>query len=216
MATRPRAWHHSTMAELLPALINRRATRAYSSRPVGPIEQGLLWRSVSVAPSAGNTQPVRILLAAAPESRAGVIAGLSEGNRAWAPAAPLLFAVAALPAHDASPKNFDGSTREVWALHAGIAIGNLMVQATELGLVAHPMAGFDEASIRAVFGAPEDARIVAVMAVGYPGDPASLPDDLAARETAPQVRLPLEHLLAVDRWGEANAVVARELLRRKS
>jgi len=57
---------------------------------------------------------------------------------------------------------------------------------------------------------------VAVMAVGYPGDPASLPDDLAARETAPQVRLPLENLVARDRWGEANAVVARELLRRKS
>ena len=204
------------MPELLPALTRRRATRAYDSRPVGRAEQDLLWQAVSVAPSAGNTQPVRLLIAATPETREAVIAGLSEGNRGWAPAAPLLFAVAALPNHDGSPKNFDGSSREVWALHAGIAIGNLMVQATELGLVAHPMAGFDEPSIRAVFGAPEDSRIVAVMAVGYPGDPASLPDDLAARETAPQVRLPLENLVARDRWGEANAVVARELLRRKS
>jgi nitroreductase len=99
-------------------------------------------------------------------------------------------------------------------MHAGIAIGNLMAQATAMGLVAHPMAGFDEPGVRAVFEAPDGVRIVAVVAAGYPGDPASLPEDLARKELAPQDRLPLEHLVAADRWREVNAVSARDLRKR--
>ncbi|MCC7089557.1 MAG: nitroreductase family protein [Dehalococcoidia bacterium] len=202
------------MPELLPALANRRASRAFSSRPVEDELQHVLWMAVSVAPSHGNTQPTRILVAHTPESRAALISSLSEGNRNWAPAAPLLFAIAAVPSHDTTPQDFGGTTREVWAMHAGIAIGNLMAQATALGLIAHPMAGFDEPGVRAVFGAPDDVRILAVVAAGYPGDPASLPEDLARKETAPQDRLALEHLVAFDRWGAVNAVSARELRRR--
>ncbi len=202
------------MPELLPALANRRASRAFSNRPVEEELEQLLWKAVSVAPSHGNTQPTRILVARSPETRAALIAAISEGNRNWAPAAPLLFAVAAVPSHDTTPQDFGGTTREVWATHAGIAIGNLMAQATAMGLVAHPMAGFDEPGVRAVFGAPADVRIVAVVAAGYPGDPASLPEDLARKETAPQDRLPLEHIIAFDRWTEVNGVSARELRRR--
>ena len=176
--------------------------------------QQLLWKAVSIAPSHGNTQPTRILVARSAETRAALIAAISEGNRNWAPAAPLLFAIAAVPSHDTTPQDFAGTTREVWAMHAGIAIGNLMAQATALGLIAHPMAGFDEPGVRAVFGAPDDVRIVAVVAAGYPGDPASLPEDLARKETAPRDRLALEHLVAFDRWSDVNAVSARELRRR--
>lgn len=202
------------MPELLPALANRRASRAFANRPVEEELQLLLWKAVSVAPSHGNTQPTRILVARSPESRAALLAAISDGNRNWAPAAPLLFAVAAVPSHDTTPQDFGGTTREVWAMHAGIAIGNLMAQATAVGLVAHPMAGFDEPAVRSVFGAPDDLRILAVVAAGYPGDPALLPEDLARKETAPQDRLPLEHLIAFDRWAEVNAVSARELRRR--
>ncbi len=202
------------MPELLPALANRRASRAFASRPLEEELQQLLWKAISIAPSHGNTQPTRILVAHSPETRAALIASISEGNRNWAPAAPLLFAIAAVPSHDTTPQDFAGTAREVWAMHAGIAIGNLMAQATALGLIAHPMAGFDEPGVRAVFGAPEDVRIVAVVAAGYPGDPASLPEDLALKETAPQDRLALEHLLAFDRWSNANSVSARELRRR--
>ncbi len=209
-----RAWHHSGMPELLPALANRRASRAFASRPVEDELQLLLWRAVSVAPSHGNTQPTRILVARSPERRAALVAAISEGNRNWAPAAPLLFAIAAAPSHDTTPQDFGGTTREVWAMHAGIAIGNLMAQATAMGLVAHPMAGFDEPGVRAVFEAPDGVRIVAVVAAGYPGDPASLPEDLARKELAPQDRLPLEHLVAADRWREVNAVSARDLRKR--
>ncbi len=199
------------MPELLPALANRRARRAFDPRPVPEDLQHLLWQAVSVAPSHGNTQPVRLLLACSGDTRAAVIDALSEGNRTWAPAAPLLVAIAALPSHGGAVANSDGTLREYWAFHAGIATAHLMAQATDLGLIAHPMANFDEPAARAAFATPTDLCILVVVAVGYPGVAATLPDDLHQRESALQDRIPLANLLVEDRWTDDHVITARDL-----
>jgi len=201
------------MSELLDSLARRRATRAFDLRPVSPEIEALLWRAVSVAPSHGNSQPSRIVVARSAETRAKLAAALSEGNRGWANAAPLLAVLAILP-HDAPQKNSDGTQRELGLLHGGIALGNLLAQATASGLVAHPMAGFDEQAVRTALSIPEDARVAAVLAIGYPGDPGTLPDDLAARETMPQERIPLGMLVAEDAWHPDQSTSARELRKR--
>ncbi|MEO9255879.1 MAG: nitroreductase family protein [Tepidiformaceae bacterium] len=202
------------MTELLEPLRARRATRAFDPRPVALELQELLWRAVSVAPSHGNSQPTRVLVAESAGVRARLVAALSEGNRQWAPAAPLLFALVANPSHDTTPKNSDGSERELWAFHAGIAAGNVMVEATSLGLIAHPMAAFDEPAARDVFGAPADVRVVAIFAVGYPGTAESLPEDLQPREIMAQERLSLANLVGFDAWHADMGISARELRRR--
>lgn len=202
------------MPDIIDALGQRRARRAFDLRAVPDDVQRALWRAVSVAPSQGNTQPTRVLVARSPATRAGVVASLSEGNRGWAPAAPLLAAIASLPSHDFTVKNSDGSERELWAFNSGIAVGNLMAQATAMGLVAHPMGGFDEVGIRRAFGAPGDLRVLVVVAIGYPGAAESLPSDLQVKEVAAQDRLPIEYLVVEDRWTEEHGISARELKKR--
>ncbi|WP_322797134.1 nitroreductase family protein [Tepidiforma sp.] len=204
------------MPELLPAIAMRRAGRAFSPEPVPPAYEDLLWEAAALAPSHGNTQPTRVLIARSPGVRERLVAGLNEGNRHWASNAPLLFALAADPSHDIEIAAADGRRRELYPLHVGIALGNLMAQATALGLTAHPMAAFDEAAVRAAFSAPESVRILVVVACGFPGDPATLPPDLAAREQAPQWRLPRAHRVAEDRWTPDLSVSARELRKRQS
>ena len=203
------------MPGLLSALSRRRASRAFDSRPVPAEVQELLWQAVSVAPSHGNTQPARIVVAESPESRAALVATLSEGNRSWAPVAPLLLALLANPEHSPNQPNSDGSFRELWAFNVGIAAGGLLAQATDLGLIAHPMAGFDEPRARAALGVPENVRVVAIVAVGYPGRLESLPADLQAKETAPRERMPLSNLVAVNRWSEDQEPTARDVRKRQ-
>lgn len=202
------------MSSLLQPLSGRRAHRAFAGSPVSAEDQSILWQALSLAPSHGNSQPTRVLVARGAEVRASLLAALSEGNRQWAPAAPLLFAVAAIPAHDATQPNSDGSSREMWAFHAGIAMGNLLAQATALGLVAHPMAGFDEPAVRSAFNAPEDVRVLAVVAAGHPGAVESLSEDLQRAETRPQDRIPLDNLVGVDTWNAEMGVSARDLRKR--
>lgn len=199
------------MAELLEALTQRRARRSFAPDAVPADIQQALWQAVQVAPSHANAQPTRILVANSETTHQQLVQALSAGNRSWAPAAPLLFALAALPAHDTMFESTEREQRALWAFHAGIAAGNLMAQATAMGLIAHPMASFDEAAVRGVFEAPGDLRVLAVFAVGYPGTLESLPDDLQRKEQSPQERLPLERLVAGDHWEERMGVSAHEL-----
>lgn len=194
--------------DILPALTDRRARRAIDPRPVPADVRERLWRAASLAPSHGNVQSTRLLVTHDPAVRQAVIAALSEGNRQWAPPSPLFAAIAALPSHERA-RNY-GEDRALWALHAGITLGNLMAQATHEGLVAHPMGNFDEATIRETFAAPAGLRILAVVAIGYPGDPSTLPEDLQAREAAPQKRQPLSSFVAIDRWQPGHGQEARE------
>ena len=96
--------------ELLPALSSRRARRAFSPAAVPAPLQDLLWQAVSVAPSHGNWQATRLLVAEENPAHAAVVAALSEGNRGWASAAPLFAAIASNPTQDATIANQDGST----------------------------------------------------------------------------------------------------------
>lgn len=64
----------------------------------------------------------------------------------------------------------------------------LSLQAVELGLQVRQMAGFYEAKAKADLHIPETFDIGVFLAVGYPGDPASLPEKLKLRELAPRER----------------------------
>lgn len=203
------------MAELLDALRLRRARRAYDPKPVEPDVEDTLWEAVSVAPSHGNSQPTRVVVARSDARRAALFAALSEGNRQWAGAVPLLAAILAVPAHDFPQTNSDGTVREMWGFNAGIAVGNLLAQATAMGLLAHPMAGFDEPAVRSALGIPDDVRVLVVVAIGYPGPADSLPEDLRKRETSAQERIPLSALVASDAWHESQAIGAREWRRQQ-
>jgi nitroreductase len=67
-----------------------------------------------------------------------------------------------------------------------------MIQATAMGLFVHAMAGFHPDKVRELYSVSEKFEPVAAIALGYAGDPASLPDNLREREFAPRVRKPID------------------------
>ncbi|MCC6387191.1 MAG: nitroreductase family protein [Dehalococcoidia bacterium] len=198
------------MADVIPEIANRRARRAFANRPVPGELLDALWEAAGLAPSHGNTQPARILVARDPVVRERLFAACSPGNRNWAGAAPVLAAVCSDSDQETPQTNSDGTTRDLGAFCAGIVLGNVLAQATGSGLIVHPMAGFDEPAVRAAFEAPANVRVHVVIAIGFEGDPMQLPEDLRAKETAPQVRLPADIFVAEDRWTARNATTWRQ------
>src|SRR5690348_14440714 len=82
------------------------------------------------------------------------------------------------------------------AIHdVGLATAQMILQATAMGLFAHPMAGFYPETVRELYGVPEGYEPVAAIAAGYPGDPAALSEALRQRELAPRVRKPQEEFV---------------------
>jgi nitroreductase len=45
-------------------------------------------------------------------------------------------------------------------------VGFLLLRATELGLVAHPIAGFDEAKVKEILHIPEQMTLITLLIVG--------------------------------------------------
>jgi hypothetical protein len=88
------------------------------------------------------------------------------------------------------------------ALHdTGQAVACLTVEATALGLFVHQMAGFDVEKARASYALPATTEPVAGIALGYLGDPASLPGDLRQREIVASPRKPITEFVYGGAWG---------------
>jgi nitroreductase len=180
-------------------LIKRRwSPRAFSDQPIEAETLHILFEAARWAPSSNNEQPWRFIVATKDHETEWnrLLACLVEGNRKWAYRAPvLILSVASL--------NFqEDSTPNRHAFHdTGMAVENLVLQATALGLSTHQMAGFDVEKARADLKIPSGYEPVAVIAVGYPGDPASLPDRLRERELRPRSRQPISEWTFSGQWG---------------
>ncbi len=184
-------------------LRHRWSPRAFDDRPIEPEKLRSLFEAARWAPSSNNGQPWRFLVATK-DDKAGydrLFNCLVKANQKSAYRAPvLMLSVAQLQFEDGSPNRH--------ALHdTGMAAENLVLQGTALGLVAHQMAGFRIDQARADCKIPEGYEPVAMIAVGYPGDPAQLSDRLRAREVQPRVRKPLTELVYSATWEQPSPLL---------
>lgn len=180
-------------------LSRRWSPRAFSERLVENEKLLSFFEAARWAPSSGNAQPWSFIVATADDSpgHGRMLDILKEGNRRWAYRAPVLILSVARVERE------DGNESPT-ALHdLGLAVGNLLVQATALGLSVHQMAGFDHDAACETYHIPRGHEPVAVIALGYAGDPAMLPDYLRERESAPRTRKPREEFVFSGSWNEA-------------
>ncbi|MUG93553.1 nitroreductase [Scytonema sp. UIC 10036] len=185
--------------------IRRRwSPRAFADRPVEQEKLLTLLEAARWAPSSYNHQPWSFIVATKddPTEHQRLLSTLVEFNQGWAKNAPvLILAVAKL--------HFDDGRVNRHALHdVGLALENLVIQATVFGLSVHQIAGFDVESARKQYNIPEGYEPSTALTVGYPGDPQSLSDGLRERELAPRIRKPLNQLVFSGEWGKTSPLLA--------
>lgn len=138
--------------------------RAYRSLVPVEITEDIineLSQAISLAPSCNNLQPARFVFVSDPDMLKKMHAALSKNND-WIQAASMIIAVF-------SKKDMDcvmGDGREYYLYDSGTAVGFLMLRATEMGLVAHPVAGYDPNKVREILGVPEDMTVITLVNVG--------------------------------------------------
>jgi len=179
-----------------PLLERRRSTRAFAELLVSDAAIDRLIQSFRWAPSCANKQPWRLILTRRSPERDALHRTLIEGNE-WARTAPLLAAVAMNPARASTVNGINYA-----AFDCGLAVENLIIAAVAEGLVAHPMAGYDEPAARAALAVPEPWRIVALVAVGFPGDSGRLDAATRAKDDRPRQRQPTAQIACFERWRE--------------
>jgi len=142
------------------AIAARRAYRSFAPTEITPALIDDLATNAQLAPSCFNNQPWRFVFIYQEEMRARMREAFSRGNE-WCYDAPLIIAVVSRKDSDCVIKD-----REYYQFDTGMATAFLILRATELGLVAHPIAGFSPAKVREVLGVPEDTAVITLVQVG--------------------------------------------------
>jgi nitroreductase len=177
--------------DVLQAVKKRRAYRALT--PV-PITQKLiedLTGCARLAPSCFNNQPWRFVFVFDPLKLEEMRSALSEGNR-WAFGASLIIVVFSRSEDDCVIRD-----RKYHQFDCGLAAGFLILRATELGLVAHPIAGFSPRKTRKILGIPGEFEVVTLIVVGQKTEKnlSMLTEEQVRREKRRPRRKRLEEIL---------------------
>jgi nitroreductase len=177
---------------VLPIVHARWSPRSFADRPVSSADLGKVFEAARWTASSSNEQPWRFLVGArGSEPYRKIFDSLVPFNQAWAKSAPVLI----LGVTKTKFSHNDAPNR-VALYDLGAAASYLALQAAALGLATHQMAGFDPEAARKSFEIPDDYLIGAVIALGYQGEPAALPNpQLAEREVAPRERKTLSEFV---------------------
>jgi nitroreductase len=183
--------HAPDVAGVEDVIRRRWSPRVYTEKEVTAEELKKLFEAARWAASSSNEQPWRFLVGRrGDETYQKIFNALVEFNQAWARSAPVLVLTVAKKTFTAK------GTPNRHGLHdTGAAMATLALQATADGLHTHSMAGFDSDLMRASFAIPSDYELGAVTAIGYFGDPATLPEHLQKMEVSPRQRKPLEEFV---------------------
>ena len=165
--------------------LQRFSPRAFSGKALTAQDIERIVEAARWAPSASNKQPWHFAYALNGDAHWQAFSTIpNEGNRRWCLNAGALLVV--LSDQQASGKH---------SFDAGCAWGYLALQAHAMGLAAHAMGGIDADAARQVLQLDDRWQVECLVALGERGDAATLPDDLAARET-PSPRKPLADILS--------------------
>lgn len=178
---------------ILPIFPERWSPRAFDPRPMDDATLFAMFEAARWAPSSINLQPWRFIYAKRDDAHwESFLSGLWEANQSWAKNASALVYVVSDTKMEMRGTVMVSPTH---SFDAGAAWMAMALQGTSMGVITHGMAGVDFDRAREILQVPEQFAINAAIAVGYPGDKASLPEPLRERE-APNSRRPVSESIS--------------------
>ncbi|OPZ99002.1 MAG: 5,6-dimethylbenzimidazole synthase [Planctomycetes bacterium ADurb.Bin412] len=169
--------------EVYQAIQNRRSVRAYNPRPIPEATLHKVLEALRLAPSACNFQPWRFLLVQDPQLRQKVAA--ASCNQAWMAEAPVIVVACGTPAKAYKKMGGYGSSIDI---DLAIALDHLSLAAVAEGLGTCWIGAFDETAVKTLLQIPAEAKVVAMMPLGYPrSDDLNHPVKPGARKKADEI-----------------------------
>lgn len=178
-------------------LEKRYSPRAFDPNKVPSSEEiSMLLKAAQWAPSAFNEQPWRFIYALNTNEDTFnlLMEPLVKFNKDWVKTAPMLILTMV-------KKHFDNgniNTHNYYDL--GLAMSQLCLQATEMGMYVHHMTGFDKVKAKELLKVPDELDIVSYVAIGYKGDKGLLPEYIAEMEDNPRSRKELDSIVFNGDW----------------
>ncbi|MFB9909423.1 malonic semialdehyde reductase [Allokutzneria oryzae] len=161
-----------------------RTANTFSQEPVPDETLRAIWELAQWAPTALNTNPLRVHYLRTEEAKSRLVPHMAEGNRAKTASAPVVAVLAAdTDFHEHIPHlvPFRPEAREYFAadekmrtdaahFNSALQAGYFLLAVRAAGLAAGPMGGFDREGVDREFFPEGRLRSLLVVNIGKPGE----------------------------------------------
>ena len=171
-------------SDLLEIITSRRSIRSFQEKEIPDSTIEKLIEAARWAPSAGNCQPLEIILV----KNKGVKKALAEGaNQSFIESAPIVFVLCANVPR--TTNRYGDRGRKMYIFNdIAASTQNLLLMAHTLQLAAVWVGAFDDARVSEVVRLPRHVTPVSIVPVGFP------PEDLQERSSSRRTSSEIVHL----------------------
>jgi nitroreductase len=176
--------------------INKRASlkTRLSSREIEPEKIAKVLDAARLAPSARNSQPWRFVVVQGREAVEALISSVFFETNQVVKQAPVIIIACANPGDDVVIGG-----REYYLFDVALAVENMLLAATDLGLVTHPMAALNEDKLKDALGIPHEVRFVIATPLAYPAEGSYA--EAAKERLGQRTRKGLQEFVYSNTWG---------------
>jgi len=150
--------------DVIKAIEKRRAYRSFKPIKITKKIINDLSRCAQITASCFNNQPWKFIFVYEKDMLDKMHEALSKGNN-WAEKASMIIVV--LGKKDDDCVIYD---RIYYRFDIGMACEAIILRATELGLVAHPIAGYSPKKTRAILNIPDELDVITLIIIGKHSD----------------------------------------------
>lgn len=168
------------------AIANRRSIRSFSGRPVEDVKLFRILEAGRLAPSARNMQDRRFVVVKDPDLRRRLAE--AARNQEFIGQAPVVIVACGTSDYVMTCGQL------TYPIDVAIAVDHMTLAAVEEGLGTCWIGAFYEDNVKEILGIPQNIRVVALLPLGYPAEPAK------TVEAVPKPRKSLGEIVVYDRW----------------
>lgn len=171
------------------AIRRRRSVRAYLPKPIPDDVMERLKQAIRFAPSACNYQPWHFIIVKDAHLREEIVR--QSHKQKWMLDAPVFVVACGFPLQAYKAMGGYGNSADV---DVAIALDHLTLAAVSEGLGTCWIGAFDEAGVKKLLDIPAQAKVVAMITLGYPASPnLNHPPDESCRK-------PVSEVFSLDRY----------------
>ncbi len=181
--------------ELLEIIKQRKSVRKYTEKQVEPEKLEKVMMAAQNAPSWKNGQCWKFIVATDPEIKKSIIKYSSAFNQTWMGKEYAIIVACGNP-DESGYRN----GQHYYLVDVAIAMQNLVLEATSLGLGTCWIGAFEEDKLKNLLKIPDTFRIVALTPLGYPAKKDGLVGSIAKNVVRRHTRKPLTDIFSFNRW----------------
>ena len=181
--------------ELFETIKTRKSTRKYINKPIEPEKLEQIMTAAQLAPSWRNGQCWKFVVVTDVEKKKELIRCTSVFNQSWMGGENAVIIACGNPEQSGIRNQ-----QRYYLVDVAIAMEHLILAATALGLGTCWIGGFEENEVKKLFKIPENFRVVAMTALGYPAQKEGIVSKITKNVVGSYNRKPLPEIYSMNGW----------------